>query len=137
VKAVGLAAAKLYVDALEQFGGSTSSLSEELSAFNIFSWLKAHFEILPSFVEGAIDFEALASATNFAKMLAQGGCPRMESIQEEKFEGPSSLGTISRSLRRSVKNFMKSFWVEYDMDASQTSVILYDFIFADGLLLAV
>jgi hypothetical protein len=70
-----LAAAKLYVDALEQFGGSTSSLLEEPSAFNIFSWLKAHFEKLHSFVGGAADFGALAGATNFAKILARGGCP--------------------------------------------------------------
>jgi hypothetical protein len=117
-KAVGLAAAKLYVDALEQFGGSTSSLPEELSAFNIFSSLKAHFEKLPSFVEGAVDFGALASATNFAKMLARGGYPHTESIQEEKLEGPSGFGMISRSLRRSVRNFMKSFWVEYGRDVA-------------------
>ena len=36
-KVVGLAAAELYVGALEQFEGSTSSLPSEPSAFNIFS----------------------------------------------------------------------------------------------------
>ena len=35
-KAIGLAIAELYVGALEQFRGSTSSLPSEPSAFNIF-----------------------------------------------------------------------------------------------------
>ena len=36
-KSIGLAAAELYMGALEQFGGSTSPLSSQPSAFNIFS----------------------------------------------------------------------------------------------------
>jgi pyridoxine 5'-phosphate synthase PdxJ len=36
-KAIGLATAELYVGALEQFGGSMSSLPSDTSAFNIFS----------------------------------------------------------------------------------------------------
>ena len=35
-KSIGLAVAKLYVSALERFGGSTSSLPSEPSAFSIF-----------------------------------------------------------------------------------------------------
>ena len=35
-KSIGLAAAKLYVGALEQFGGSTRPLPSEPSVFNIF-----------------------------------------------------------------------------------------------------
>jgi hypothetical protein len=69
-----------YSAVLGEFGDSTSALSEEPSAFNLLSWLKAHVEKLPSFVGGAVDFGALARATNFAKMLAHGGCPRAKGI---------------------------------------------------------
>jgi hypothetical protein len=98
-----------YVAALLQFGGSTSDLLEEPSALSLFAWLKAHLEKLSVFVGGAVDFGALAGAINFAKMLARKGCPHMDGIQEKKLEGLSELGTTSRSLRRSVQNFMKSF----------------------------
>jgi hypothetical protein len=54
------------------------------------------------FVGGTVNFGALASATNFAKILAQKGCPNMEGIQEEKLEGPFELGMTSRNLRRLV-----------------------------------
>ena len=70
VKSIGLAVAELYVGALEQFGGSTLPLPSEPSAFSIFSWLKANFMNLPNFVGGAVDFGALAFATNLSKMLA-------------------------------------------------------------------
>ena len=69
-KSIGLVAAELYVGALEQFGGSTPSLPSEPLAFNIFSWLKANFMKLPDFVGDAMDFGALAFATNLSKMLA-------------------------------------------------------------------
>ena len=69
-KSIGLATAELYVGALDQFGGSTSPLPSDPSAFNIFSWMKANFLKLPDFVGGAIDFGALASATKFLKMRA-------------------------------------------------------------------
>jgi uncharacterized protein YlxW (UPF0749 family) len=38
-KEIGLAAAKMYTDTLEHFGGSTSSLPSEPSPFNLFTWL--------------------------------------------------------------------------------------------------
>jgi hypothetical protein len=110
----------MYIAALWQFGGSTSDLLEEPSAFSLFAWLKAHLEKLPAFVRGAVDFGALVGATNFAKMLAQKGCPHMESIQEEKLEGPSDLGTTPCSLRRSVQNFMKSFWINFGKETART-----------------
>ena len=69
-KSIRLAAAKLHVGALEQFGGSTPPLPSEPSTFNIFSWLKANFMKLSDFVGGAMDFGALASTTNLTKMLA-------------------------------------------------------------------
>ena len=68
-KSIGLAAAELYVGALEQFGGSTPSLPSEPSACSIFSWLKANFMKLPDFIGGAMDYGALASATNLSKTL--------------------------------------------------------------------
>jgi hypothetical protein len=66
-----LAIAELYVGALERFGGSTSSLPSKPLALNIFSWMKANFLKLCDFVGGAVDFGALASATNLSKMLMQ------------------------------------------------------------------
>ena len=59
-----------------------SLMPSEPSAFNIFSWMKADFEKLPTFVGGAIDFGALATTTNFAKMLAQDGCKHVEGVKE-------------------------------------------------------
>jgi predicted RNase H-like nuclease (RuvC/YqgF family) len=69
-KVLGLSAAKMYVDALGQFGGSTSNLPEEPTTFSLLSWLKAHVEKLPAFVGGAVDFGAFSRGTNYAKMLA-------------------------------------------------------------------
>ena len=68
-KSIGLAAAGFYVGAVEQFGGSTSPLPSEPLAFNI-SWMKADFLKLHDFVGHAVNFGALASATNLSKMLA-------------------------------------------------------------------
>jgi hypothetical protein len=75
--------------------------------------MEANFEKLPAFVGGAIDFGALASAMNFAKMLAQDGCKHVEGVKEQDLEGPSNLGATSHSVRRSACNFMKSFWVNF------------------------
>jgi hypothetical protein len=69
-KGLGLATVKMYVAALGQFGGSTSDMPKEPTTFNLLSWLKAHVEKLPTFVEGAANFGALTGATNYAKMLA-------------------------------------------------------------------
>jgi hypothetical protein len=77
---LALATAQAYLAVLWEFGGSTSALPEEPSAFNLLSWLKAHVEKLSSFVGGAVDFGALARATNFAKMLAHRGCPHAKGI---------------------------------------------------------
>jgi hypothetical protein len=112
-KAIGLAVAELYVGALEHFGGSTSSLPSEPSAFNIFSWMKANFVKLPDFVGGTVDFGALASATNLSKMLKHDGCPHVEGVEEKDLEGPAELRVTSRCVRRSVCHFTKSFWVKF------------------------
>jgi hypothetical protein len=97
-KGLGSATTKMYVAVLGQFGGSTSNMPEEPTAFNLLSWLKAHVEKLPALIGGAADFGALASATNYAKMLARGGCTHTESIKKEKLSGPSDLGVTSPTL---------------------------------------
>jgi hypothetical protein len=61
------------VGAFEQFGGSTSSLPSDPSAFSIFSWMKANFLKLTNFVGRAVNFGELASTTNLSKMLRQDG----------------------------------------------------------------
>ena len=109
VKSIGLAVAELYVGALEKFGGSTPPLPSEPSAFSIFSWLKANFMKLPNFVGGAVDFEALASATNLSKMLAQDGCLHTRGVKERDLEGLADLGVTFRDIHRLVCHFMKSF----------------------------
>jgi hypothetical protein len=111
-KGLGLATVKMYVAALGQFGGSTSDMPEEPTDFSLLSWLKAHVEKLPAFVGGAADFGALAGATNYVKMLARGACTHTEIIKKEKVSGPSDLGATSPTLRRSIRNFMSSFWVD-------------------------
>ena len=98
---------------LEQFGGSTSALPTEPSAFNIFSWMKANFVKLRDFISGGVDFRAVASATNFSNILALDGCLHINGMQERDLEGPGELGALSRGVRRSVHNFMKSFWVKF------------------------
>jgi hypothetical protein len=85
-------------------------LPEDPLALNIFTWLKSNLAKLPDFVVGAVDFGALTSATNFSKMLKQDGCSHIEGLMEkDDLEGPAELGVNSRSVRRSVYNFMKSF----------------------------
>jgi hypothetical protein len=108
-KELGVAATELYAGTLEQFGGSTSVLPSEPSAFDIFSWMKATFVKLPDFIGSTVDFGALASAPNFSKMLAQDGCLHVNGVQERDLEGLSELGALSHDVRWSVRSFMKSF----------------------------
>lgn len=99
----------MYKEALVQFGGLTSNLPEGGLAFDQLSWLKAHVQKLPSFVGWAIDYDALAGATNYAKMLVRRGCGHIEGVKKEKLSGPSDLIVISPSLRKSIWNFVSSF----------------------------
>jgi len=71
--------------------------------------MKANFLKLPDFVGGAINFGALASATNLCKMLVQDGCLHTKDVKERDLEGPADLGTTLHDVRRSVCHFMKSF----------------------------
>ena len=93
-KAVGLATAEVYVGALGQFGGATSSLPKEPSTLNILAWLKSNFAMRTDFVGRVVDFGALASATNFSKMLKQDGYSHVEGLEED-LEGPTELGVTS------------------------------------------
>jgi len=76
-----------------------SSLPSDPSVFSIFSWMKANFIKLPNFVGEAIDFGALASATNLSKMLTQDGSSHVEGVKEKDLEGPTKLGVTSRVLK--------------------------------------
>jgi hypothetical protein len=93
-KGLALATMKMYVVMLEQFGGSISDMPEEPTAFNLLSWLKAHVEKLPAFVRGAVDFGALAGATNYAKMLGRRGSAHTEGFQKEKLGVRLTLGRL-------------------------------------------
>ena len=121
--AVGIVVAKLYSEALGQFGGVNSSLPADPSPYNIFSWMKFNFAKLPDFVGGVVDFGALSAATNFSKMLIQSGCSHDGSFMENKDIGsPAELAETSRGVARSVRNFMKSFWVKFGRAAARSMV---------------
>jgi hypothetical protein len=95
-KAVGLSVAKLFIGVLGEFGGVTSPLLFEPSAYDIFAWMKSNFTKLPGFVGGAVDFGALSSATNLSKILVKSGCMHVEGLKEKKeFESPAELGESS------------------------------------------
>lgn len=107
---VGLSIARLYINALGEFGGVTTLLPSEPSAYSLFSWMKSNFAKLPGFVGGAVDFGALSSAINLSKVLAKSGCPHVEGLKEKKdFESPAELGDSSGNLAKSMRNFMKLF----------------------------
>lgn len=113
LEGLALVTAQSYKVAVEKFGGSTSALSKEASTFNLLSWLKAHVEKISSFVGGAVDFVALASATNFAKMLMRGGCSHATRIPKEELTDVSVLGGTSDQLWKSLHNFMGAFWAPF------------------------
>jgi hypothetical protein len=95
---------------MDKFGGQTSALPEEASAFNLLTWLKFHVEKVPSFVGGAVDFAALTSVTNFGKLLMWKRCTHATEVEHEAVVYASSLGEASDALRKSVRNFIGSFW---------------------------
>jgi chromosome segregation ATPase len=81
LEGLSLITTETYKAAVEKFGGQTSALLEEASAFNLLKWLKSHVEKVPSFVGGVVDFVALASATNFGKMLMRKGCTHATEVE--------------------------------------------------------
>jgi hypothetical protein len=110
LEGLALITAEAYKAAVEKFGGQTSNLPEEASVFNLLTWLKSHVEKVPSFVGGAVDFAALASATNFGKMLMRKGCTHATKVEREALADASSLGEASNALWKSVCNFIMLFW---------------------------
>jgi hypothetical protein len=111
-----------YKAAIEGFGGSTSALPDEASAFNLLTWLRAHVEKIPSFMGGAIDFASLASATNFAKVLIRGGCTRATEVRDKAFGDVSALGETFDSLCKCLRNFMGKFWAPFRRAAARRMV---------------
>ena len=75
--------------------------------------MKANFLKLPNFVGRGIDFGALASTTNFSKMLTQDGCSHIEGVKEKDLDGSDDLRVTSHGVIRSVRNFMNSLWVKF------------------------
>ena len=75
--------------------------------------MKANFLKLPDFVDDVVDFGALASATNLAKMLAHDGCPHAKDVKERDLESLANLGATLRDIKRSVRHFIKSFQVKF------------------------
>jgi hypothetical protein len=110
LEGLALINAETYKAAVEKFGGQTSALLEEASAFNFLTWLKSHVEKVPSFVGGAVDFAALASAMNFGKMLVRKGCTHATKVGHEALADASSLGKAFDALWKSARNFIGSFW---------------------------
>jgi len=73
-RAAGLSVAEMYQSALASFGGVTSPLSADASAYGVFTWLKANFAKLLEFVGSTMDFGALSYATNLCKTLGKLDC---------------------------------------------------------------
>jgi len=103
----------LYRDALGQFGGSTSAPPEGEDVAAILAWLKSHIIKLPDFVGGAVDFGALARVSFFACLLGHGGCTHVESMQKENIASASDVGESTSGVRRSVRDFISSFWAKF------------------------
>jgi hypothetical protein len=112
LEGLALITAKTYKAAVEKFGGQTSTLLEEASMFNLLTWLKSHMEKVPSFVGGAMDFAALASTTNFGKMLMQKGCTHSTEVEREALANASSLGEASDAF---AKVCAQLYWVVLDL----------------------
>jgi hypothetical protein len=97
LEGLALITAETYKVAVEKFGGQTSVLPEEASAFNLLTWLKSHVEKVPS-MGGVVDFAALVSTTNFGKMLMRKGCTHATKVEREALADASSLGEASDAL---------------------------------------
>jgi len=103
----------LYTDSLAQFGGSTSAPPPSGDVGASLAWLKSHIRMLPDFVGGAVDFGALAAVSSFARLLRCGGCSHAEGVAKEEFASAEDVGEGTSSLRKSVRNFISSFWIRF------------------------
>ena len=89
----GVAAAELYRTTLAGFGGATSPLPADASAYGILAWFKENVAKMPKFVGGAMDFGALSCAMNLCKTLGKLSFTHFAGLKGRKeFEGPSELG---------------------------------------------
>lgn len=53
-------------------------------------------------------------ATNLSKVLAKSGCPHVEGLKEKKdFESLAELGESFGNLAKSMRNFIKLFWLKF------------------------
>ena len=103
----------LYTNSLAQFGGSTSAPPPSGDVGASLAWLKSHIRMLPDFVGGAVDFGALAAVSSFARLLRRGGCSHAEGVAKEEFVAAEDVGEGTPSLRKSVQNFISSFWIRF------------------------
>ena len=103
----------LYSGSLAQFGGSTSAPPTSGDVGVSLAWLRSHISMLPDFVGGAVDFGALAAVNSFARLLRCGGCSHAEAVGKEEFSSVEDLDEASSGLRKSVWNFVSSFWIRF------------------------
>jgi len=69
--------------------------------------------MLPDFVGGAVDFGALAAVSSFVRLLRRGGCFHAEGVVKEEFASAEDVGEGTSGLRKSVRNFISSFWIRF------------------------
>ena len=103
----------LYSGSLAQFGGSTSAPPPSGDVGVSLAWLRSHISLLPDFVGGAVDFGALAAVNSFARLLRREGCSHTEAVGKEEFSSAEDLGEATSGLRKSVRNFISSFWIRF------------------------
>jgi len=102
-----------YSSSLAQFGDSTSAPPTGGDVGAGLAWLKSHISMLPDFVGGAVDFGALATVSSFARLLRRRGCYHAEEVAKEEFAAAEDVGEGTSSLRKSVRNFISSFWIRF------------------------
>ena len=98
---------------LAQFGGSRSAPPPGGDVGASLAWLKSHIGMLFDFVGGAVDFGVLAAVSSFARLLRRGGCSHAEEVAKEEFAAAEDVGEGTSSLRKSVRNFISSFWIRF------------------------
>jgi hypothetical protein len=69
--------------------------------------------MLPKFVGGDIDFGALAAVNSFVRLLYRGGCSHAEAVAKKEFALAEDVGEATSGLRKSVRNFISSFWIRF------------------------
>ena len=125
----------LYADSLAKFGGSTSAPPPGGDVGAALAWLKSHIRMLPDFVGGAVDFGALAAVSSFARLLRRGGCSHAEGVDKAEFATAEDVGEGTPGLRKSVRNFISSFWIRFGraeakkMAEARRAEVFFDLVF--------